>query len=231
MLILSNVLEFAKQNMLIIMLSMAVLISMIWLMGFRQRLDINIPAVIMISILHVVVGVFSVKVFAIIEGFGDLSVVGNMSLFGGVFFMPIAYYMGACLNKRNISDVFDVFTICIISTLMCARTNCLVSGCCQGRMIPGTLGLRWPTRELEILFYLVLMIWLIPKIKAFKMKGTAYPLYMTAYGIFRFITECFRASDKTAGIWHVSHIWAFIATMVGLSVYMEIESKKKKERR
>ena len=72
-------------------------------------------AVIAFSVLHTVCGVLSVKAFAFLET-GDA---GNMSLFGGVFFMPVLYFISAKVSKRNIKAVFDIFTICMIFTVMC----------------------------------------------------------------------------------------------------------------
>lgn len=145
--------------------------------------------------LHTVLGVLSVKVFALFET-GDFS---NMSLFGGVFFMPLFYWGVAKLAKQKAADVFDVFTICLVFTLMCARLNCIVSGCCLGAHIPieGLTHLRFPTRELELLFYVLLLSRLWRKVLSGSARGMIYPIYMIAYGIFRFVTETLRFSDRT----------------------------------
>lgn len=79
-------------------------------------------------------------------------------------FMPAAYWLGAKLTKRPYCKVCDVFTPCMLFTLMCARVNCIVAGCCSGLVIPGT-HFHFPTRELEILYYIVMLILLIPRAK------------------------------------------------------------------
>ena len=53
-------------------------------------------AVIAFSVLHTVCGVLSVKAFAFLET-GDA---GNMSLFGGVFFMPVLYFISAKVTVK-----------------------------------------------------------------------------------------------------------------------------------
>ena len=136
----------------------------------RRQLQMKWYAVIAFSVLHTVCGVLSVKAFAFLET-GDA---GNMSLFGGVFFMPVLYFISAKVSKRNIKAVFDIFTICMIFTVMCARINCIVSGCCAGLVIPGT-HVHFPTRELEILYYIVMLILLIPRVKKSKNPGSIYP--------------------------------------------------------
>ena len=185
----------------------------------RRQLQMKWYAVIAFSVLHTVCGVLSVKAFAFLET-GDA---GNMSLFGGVFFMPVLYFISAKVSKRNIKAVFDIFTICMIFTVMCARINCIVSGCCAGLVIPGT-HYHFPTRELEILYYIVMLILLIPRVKKSKNPGSIYPLYMASYGAFRFIDEFFRTSS-TGMLFHLSHVWAAIAFAAGLSIYMLAEKK------
>lgn len=140
--------------------------------------------------------------------------------------MPIAYWLGAKLTKRSMKEVYDLLTICMIFTLMCARINCIIGGCCKGMLIPGQ-HMRWPTREAEIIFYIILLILLGKRVKRDEMCGQTYPIYMMAYGIFRFIIEGFRFHEDTSLI-HPAHIWALISFGVGFSIYAELQKKNKK---
>lgn len=218
-------LPFTPGQLLAILLSVGTVYSFYRLCSFRQLLKLSLPAVCLVSVLHTLMGVLCVKVFAVLETF-DLSKAGNMSLFGGVFFMPVLYYAGARLSKRKITDVFDVFTPCMVFTVLCARINCVLTGCCKGMRIPGFGDFRWPTRELEIIFYLILLAYFHKKDKQ-KMfqQGMYYPIYMAAYGAFRFLTEGFRESDSGSLI-HISHFWAAIAFGLGFSIYSEIKRKR-----
>lgn len=138
--------------------------SAAWLVLMRDRLNMAWYAAIPLAIFHTIFGVLTVKAFAFLETGFDKATLGNMSLFGGVFFMPVAYWLGAKLFKRPMKETFDVFTPCMIFTVMCARVNCILSGCCRGLPIPGTNGMRFPTREAEIVFYLILLAVLCPRI-------------------------------------------------------------------
>ena len=169
--------------------------------------------------------------FAFAESGFNPDSLGNMSIFGGVFLMPIAYFLGAKLFKRKPGEVFDIFLICMMFTLMCARINCIISGCCKGCLIFGSETARWPTRELEVVFYIVLLIIFGRRVKRNESHGELYPAYMFLYGIFRFITEFFRVSERSAGIFHLSHLWALISFGLGVSLYYELKSKNKKTRR
>lgn len=211
---------------LFILLGCGTLFNVYWLHRCRERLHLRWPSVLLLSVLHTVLGVLSVKVFALFET-GNFS---NMSLFGGVFFMPLFYWVVAKLSKQKAADVFDVFTICIVFTLMCARLNCIISGCCLGAHIPieGLTHLRFPTRELELLFYVILLSRLWRKVVTGSARGMIYPIYMISYGIFRFVTETLRFSDRTDSILHISHLWALLSLGIGISIYGELQGKKKK---
>lgn len=211
---------------LILLLGCGTLFNVYWLHRCRERLHLRWPSVLLLSVLHTVLGVLSVKVFALFET-GNFS---NMSLFGGVFFMPLFYWGVAKLAKQKAADVFDVFTICLVFTLMCARLNCIISGCCLGAHIPieGLTHLRFPTRELELLFYVILLSRLWRKVLSGSARGMIYPIYMISYGIFRFVTETLRFSDRTDSILHVSHLWALLSLGIGISIYGELRKKEKK---
>lgn len=219
-------LTWLSDHALILLLGCGTLFNVYWLHRCRERLHLRWLSVLLLSVLHTVLGVLSVKVFALFET-GNFS---NMSLFGGVFFMPLFYWGVAKLAKQKAADVFDVFTICLVFTLMCARLNCIISGCCLGAHIPieGLTHLRFPTRELELIFYVLLLSRLWRKVVTGSARGMIYPIYMISYGIFRFVTETLRFSDRTDSILHISHLWALLSLGVGISIYGELQKKEKK---
>lgn len=219
-------LTWLSDHALILLLGCGTLFNVYWLHRCRERLHLRWLSVLLLSVLHTVLGVLSVKVFALFET-GNFS---NMSLFGGVFFMPLFYWGVAKLAKQKAADVFDVFTICLVFTLMCARLNCIISGCCLGAHIPieGLTHLRFPTRELELLFYVLLLSRLWRKVLSGSARGMIYPIYMISYGIFRFVTETLRFSDRTDSILHISHLWALLSLGIGISIYGELRKKEKK---
>lgn len=219
-------LTWLSDHALILLLGCGTLFNVYWLHRCRERLHLRWLSVLLLSVLHTVLGVLSVKVFALFET-GNFS---NMSLFGGVFFMPLFYWGVAKLAKQKAADVFDVFTICLVFTLMCARLNCIVSGCCLGAHIPieGLTHLRFPTRELELLFYVLLLSRLWRKVLSGSARGMIYPIYMISYGIFRFVTETLRVSNRTDSILHISHLWALLSLGIGISIYGELQKKEKK---
>lgn len=214
--------QWLANHSLIPVLAAAAVFTVLWLYRSRSRLEMKPGWAPVLGLLHVVLGVACVKVFAMLEA-GSLRTAGAMSLFGAVFFLPLAYWLGARLTKRPIGAFFDVFAVPMVFTLACARVNCLFSGCCLGLPIPGA-GLRYPTREAELIFYGVLLIWMFLRTAKGDSGGRLYPVYMIAYGCFRFLVEFFRVSGSGT-LFHLSHLWAALCFLTGLSVWLELKRK------
>ena len=221
------VISFLQENRLYLLLGLAAECTFVWLLHFRGRLQMAWYVAIGLSLLHVAYGVFCVKAFAVLEG-NELGE-GAMSLFGAVFFMPLAYWLGAKLTKRSTAEVFDIFAICMIFTLMCARVNCLFAGCCIGRQISSHSALRWPTRELELVFYAVFLFLMTPRVWRGKTYGQVYPVYMITYGLVRSVLECFRVSS-TNNLFHLSHVWALASIAIGAAFYAELKRSRERKK-
>lgn len=218
--------EFIDQHFLLLMLAIGTVLSCLWLAGQRSRLGVSLPVCIALGVLHTAVGVALVRTFAFLESGGENT--GGMSLFGGVFFMPVFYAVLAKALHKPFGEVADVFVIPMVVTVMCARVNCLHAGCCYGLPIPGMDGMRWPTREAEIIFYVAFGIFIGRKLAAGGMDGWGYSIYMAAYGVFRFIDEWFR--DPGSGAWglHMGHLWSIVACTIGLCIIWQLSSERER---
>ena len=209
--------DFLKNYNLILILIVATAVSFFWLTFFKKELRIKWYAALIMAVLHTLIGVVCVKLFAAFEGLIGPGEAGNLSLYGGIFFMPLFYYLGARIFKRDTAAVFDIFSLPLIFTLFCSRFNCLVNGCCLGLVVPGT-EFRYPTREAEIVFYAILLHILGTRVFKRRFNGKIYPVFMLAYGMFRFIVEWFRVSDHIFGFIHISHIWSVLSAVIGACV-------------
>ena len=158
------------------------------------------------SILHSIAGVICVRLFASIESWGTLLSSGQ-SLFEVSSCCLCFIFAGAKIFRRRIGDVFDVFTMCTVTTLLFARIACIFSGCCYGMLLPGSESVRWPTRELELVFYIILLIVLYRKKSQCSHKGEIWPIYMISYGVFRFVVEWMREEKGYLGI---LPLWAYM---------------------
>lgn len=195
-----------------------------WIIQYGKKIRINQWMAVLLSVIHMITAVLCAKVFAFMEG-----VPGGMSLYGGLFFLPMLFCLIAWASKRDILDTCDVFTIPCIVTVFCARLNCIFSGCCLGTVIPKTDGLRWPTRELELALYITLYIILRNKTGKPKFKGKLYPIYMISYGAFRFVIEWFREGNEIIWFFHISHIWSLVAITVGVVAIYLINKRNEKQ--
>lgn len=226
----NDITSWLRESALWLLLILGTVFTFVWLVAQRKKLKTVWYSAIPIAIMHTAYGLLTVKAFAFLESGFSKDGFGGMSIFGAVFMMPLAYWICAKLFKRPVRTVFDIMTPCMLFTLMCARVNCLISGCCFGAFIPGTDKTRFPTREAEILFYIILLIIICTRIIKEKNDGEIYPLYMICYGAFRFVTEFFRYAD-TESVFHISHLWAILTLLLGISIYAEIYSKKNKQKR
>lgn len=219
--------DFLLSHMIYVMLLIAAVINIDILMHTKNRLNIKWYTVLILAILFEAFCLVAAKIFAVAEYGFDFDKFSNMSLFGGVFLVPVAVFIGAKLTKRPLRTAFDIFALAAVVTVLCARINCLFSGCCLGTFIPGT-DIRWPTREIEVVYYLAFLIFFIPRVIKRKTDGEVYPFYMLTYGVLRFVLEFLRVTDRTESLFHLSHIWAIVSVAIGLFFVLYLKNIKQK---
>ena len=233
------------KNHLYVLLAIGVLFTFVCLYYFRAVLKLNLLAAIIVALLCTGIGLYLVRAFAFIEGNKNK---GAMSLFGVVFLMPVFFLLGAKITKRSMQKVCDVLTPCMLFTVALARVNCLISGCCIGKVIPffNNTTLRWPTREIELIYYLSMMLFCFSADQQFYLdkkplifqklgktlkdklfvSGSLYPLYMMSYGVLRFILEFVRQKEEKS-LFHLSHLWAILACGIGALFYFQLRVEEK----
>ena len=212
-------------HFLLITLIITVVLNALVLIRYKRDLGINAAAAVILAFLHTAAGVVCVKLFAGLESLSNPLNAG-MSLFGAIFFLPILYLIGSRLTHRSTALVFDDFCLCVMIALMCVRCNCIASGCCVGKAISGTAA-HWPTRQAEILFWAVMLIWFLNKKKRGYPEGSLYPLMMMVYGIFRFFIEFFRDEAPFLGSFHHGHVWAVVSFIIGSTFYFYLMERRK----
>jgi prolipoprotein diacylglyceryltransferase len=209
------------------MLAIATILSFVWLFVFnKKKLNARWWEIIILCLVHTLYGVLTVKFFALLEAGFNFEKAGSMSLYGGIFLMPIMYVLYAIIKKLPIALVFDVFVISLAFTLALARLGCFYYGCCQGVEL-GSSGFKWPSREIDLATHVLFIIFIITWIQKEKSKGMAYPFYMLVYGFFRFINEWFRKSDSSSPF-HIGHVWSLISIIAGLTIIIVMFIKNKK---
>lgn len=148
---------------------------------------------------------------------------GSISTYGIYLLCPLFLFLSGRIFKLDYRRLFDTYTYYAIISLIILRMNCIHSGCCYGKPIFHTSFL-WPTRESEILFYIIMFILIIKKFNNQNNKtGSLFPMLMFSYGSFRFINEFFRHGE---GIFRLAHIWSILSVIIGYSIYSELNKKK-----
>ena len=218
---------FASWGPLIGLLLLATVFVFLWLFFNRKVLNLPWWGALIASFAHTLIGVASVYAFACLENLiGGGS--GRLSLYGGIFFMPLFYLCFACIRKIPFSASFDIFLPCLIGTLLFARVNCLFSGCCLGVPIEGS-SIRVPTREMELVGNFTFLMIALALDYQRKLTGRLYPLYMIGYGALRFTLEWFRESDSPFPL-HLGHIWSLVSIGVGAVFFIVLSIHKRKEK-
>lgn len=210
-----------KSYFLFISLCLGTVVGIMWLYILRDKMNVSKFAIPFISISNSIAGLICVKLFAGLENLGS-PIFSGQSLYGAIFLLPIFYFIWSRVFQKDVKVTFDVLALCTISTLLFARLACIVQGCCYGKYITNFEPFRWPTRELEIVFYIILLVYFFRVNKSNEKEGFVWPLYMIFYGIFRFIEEWMREGTSIIGPFHISHIWSILSVIIGIAIYTEL---------
>jgi phosphatidylglycerol:prolipoprotein diacylglycerol transferase len=160
-------------------------------------------------------------------------------LVGGAIAFVITYFVGGMLvfkgkNKglhiKHFNDIVLIAPICICIAHGFGRLGCLMAGCCHGEYLgqdfvfggikmDGSKGWGYyvPTQLYEALFLLLLcaVLSLLLLRRNFKF---ALPVYLAAYGIWRFLIEFARADDRGAFVGSLSPSQTLSLILIVLSV-------------
>ena len=195
-------------------------VPMMW--KYRAKIGLEkFWQIFLLSIACSVSGFIGMKLLGFVEGLLGTQG-GTVRIYGVFFFESLILLMIAKLIHLNVGGFFDSLAVVSIPSMFFGRIGCIVEGCCGGKMIPGT-SLRWPTRESELVFYLIIFVVFLHLERANHKKGQLFPLLMIVYGCFRFINEFFRTgSILTFGL-HLAHIWSILCVMIGASILFEMK--------
>ena len=151
-----------------------------------------------------------------------------VSTYGVYFFASLVIWITITLLKLDVPAYMDAFSLYAIPSLFLMRCNCMLCGCCIGKYIPG-MEVRWPTRESELIFFVVVFVVLLRLARENKVPGQLFPVLMIAYGGFRFLNEWFRVGGViTLGL-HLSHIWSILCMGIGGCIWFELKLRAAKK--
>ena len=148
--------------------------------------------------------------------------------------------------QSDLTDLLQYAPCCILIAHGFGRLGCFFAGCCYGRVTDSFLGVRFPvgsppayahpeydaaghiigsqpvhpTQLYEAAFLFILCAVLAFLILKFRFRQ-AMPLYLVAYGIFRFLIEYVRDDDRGAFIGSLSpsQFWSIIMIAIGVGLF------------
>lgn len=216
-------------KMALFLLAGTVLMAAVMLLGNRQYRFLHWKVVLSACVLTVV-GTAGTKLMVFIEN-GSW---GGFSFYGAVFLVPVGMLLtGRCLRLSG-GPLLDLCAlgVCIMLALM--KVNCLVSGCCGGRILflraDGT-PVRFPSQIVEGAVALLLMLVLLRLLRGGKYEGRIYPCFMVIYGIVRYILNFLRDTEPVVWILPSGNIWSLLSIVVGVLWLISIQKHRNKGER
>lgn len=163
-----------------------------------------------------------------IEGF-DYIAFGGRSYYGAVFVVPLVFLLIAKLFKIPYGELMDFCAPAECAMLVIMKYQCLVDGCCGGRIIyeaSDGAQIRFPSQIVEVCVAAV--IFAVLMLLAFKKSNrrAIYPYYLIIYGSARFVLNFFRDGlyPFILGI-PPGHFWSVCAVIAGVLVLYKMKNK------
>ncbi|MBQ1522658.1 MAG: InlB B-repeat-containing protein, partial [Erysipelotrichaceae bacterium] len=210
-------LNYLKRHSNYVAVLIGFLVGIFVLKKYKDKFDFkNDRIIVLVSFLFSVFSVVSALMLATVEeliSYGTFHV-GSVATYGVYLICPLSVFIICRLMKMNVRKTFDAYALYAIPSLILLRINCIFSGCCTGRPFFKT-GMLWPTREIEILFYLIVLYKFVTnEMKQLSRNGDMFPKLMLYYGAFRFVEEFFRSSFVSS-VLPLTHIWSGVCIMIG----------------
>lgn len=225
--------------------SIAILIGVIlclWFLSiYLQRKKFPMKAIYSLqlnAIVAILVGIITAILF---QNLYDLIAKGSeyhwtfaMTFYGGLIGGVISFLIGyfGIIRRKYFPMVKDLLIIapaCITIAHGFGRIGCFLAGCCYGKetdawfgvLFPGMTQKVIPTNLFEAIFLILLALLLL--FLALKRKGVFnFGIYMTTYGVWRFIIEFFRGDDRGSFIGSLtpSQFWSVVLFIGGIAYFI-----------
>ena len=176
---------------------------------------------ILTAFASIIVGYFSAVVFQAfydIESRGAFIIDGSTgaTFYGGLIggagcFLAVYFGIGHFVikDKAHIKSFFDIADIAAASIAIAhglGRIGCLMAGCCHGRIVDAWYSVYMPaidSKAVPLQLYEALFLFALFAlftVRIFKGRSCNLPIYMAAYGVWRFVIEYFRSDDRGSTI-------------------------------
>ncbi len=181
----------------------------------RKKYALSLIKTVLMTLLLTVVGVAGVAFMFYIEN----GYFGGVSFFGAVFFVPPLLIPLALLLRVPVTAYLDISAPMISAMLAVMKINCLISGCCQGRILHTAASgeaVRFPSQIVELVLAAVIAVFLTVCIRNDLFKKRVYPLFMIVYGVTRFAMNFMRETNDFLFGMGIGNVWAAVSAVIGI---------------
>lgn len=207
--------------------TLLMLVPVLWVGRYYKQ---SVWKLVIATVLLTVTGTVGTVLMAYIEVGPD----GGMSFYGAVFLVPLVFPIVAYLLYMPCAKLLDLCAMGECAMLALMRVNCLINGCCGGRVLftlENGKEIRFPNQIAELILGLVILSVLIYlAYRKPQYHGGLYAWYLILYGSARFCLTFLR--EETAA-WTPSEripmafIWSPIAVAIGITW---LQLKKRRDR-
>ncbi len=181
---------------------------------------------IVISVLLTIIGTVGTYLMYFIE----TGIVGGISFFGAVFFVPIIFVIVSLIVHIPYTILMDLCAPAECVMLCIMKIQCAVCGCCDGRILFTTaegVAVRFPSQIVELFNALVIAFILLYLSHKPNKKGSIYWWYMIIYGCSRFVLNLLRETTPVfLGLANGS-LWSLLSIAVGIFILLILKRKQK----
>ena len=144
---------------------------------------------------------------------------GGISFYGAVFLVPILFILVAWLLRLPYGTLMDLCAPAECVMLAFMKTQCMMTGCCGGKVIGTTAAgnpIVFPSQIAELINGLLLAAILMFLGHRRPNRKDLYPLYMVLYGCTRFVLNFLREqqSDFFLGM-SPGNVWSIVSVLAG----------------
>ena len=186
---------------------------------YKEKLWKSVP----VSLLLTIAGTLGTYIWFFVED----STWGGRSYYGAVFLVPIAFLLVARWMRIPYGNLMDYCAPAECAMLAIMKYQCLIDGCCEGRILrvyaDGTW-LAFPSQIVELINALVIMVVLMVMGYGKKFRGKVYAWYLVIYGITRFILNWFRSGNYPLllGL-PAGNLWSLLAIFIGVLWLLDLK--------
>lgn len=169
-----------------------------------------------VTVYSFVTGIIGTMILFYIEN----GVWGGTSFYGAVFSMPIFLYVASVCFKKSVGTLTDFMAPSGLAMYGVNKINCLVAGCCGGKIIGYTVdGIPqyFPSQILELIAVIAIIGFGLILEKKDCFRSLVYPICLVIYGIARYALNSYRMEQSNFWLgMSPGNFWSLCAVVIGV---------------